>query len=137
MRRKKRGAASTLKKAQEGEDARRRQGEQEVQGPTLESGHEGHFDGVIKSVEDGMCVIAWEERRGVADEGRGPEVPLPFKHRYSGLGAQAQDKPCLSTYEERCSRIRGDRLGRRRLREEVRNLPSGPTRRHSTHGSMR
>ena len=57
---KKRGAASTPKKAKKAKTSLvGAKVNKKFKGYRSESGTE-YFDGVIKSVKDGMCVIAWE-----------------------------------------------------------------------------
>ena len=56
---KKRGAASTPKKAKKAKTLVGAKVNKKFKGYRSASGTE-YFDGVIKSVEDGMCVIAWE-----------------------------------------------------------------------------
>ena len=60
VRRKKRGAASTPKKAKKAKTLVGAKVNKKFKGYRSASGTE-YFDGVIKSVEDGMCVIAWED----------------------------------------------------------------------------
>ena len=57
---KKRGAASTPKKAKKAKTLVGAKVNKKFKGYRSASGTE-YFDGVIKSVEDGMCVIAWED----------------------------------------------------------------------------
>ena len=56
---KKRAAASTPKKAKKAKTLVGAKVNKKFKGYRSASGTE-YFDGVIKSVEDGMCVIAWE-----------------------------------------------------------------------------
>ena len=56
---KKRGTASTPKKAKKAKTLVGAKVNKKFKGYRSASGTE-YFDGVIKSVEDGMCVIAWE-----------------------------------------------------------------------------
>ena len=57
---KKRAAASTPKKAKKAKTLVGAKVNKKFKGYRSASGTE-YFDGVIKSVEDGMCVIAWED----------------------------------------------------------------------------
>ena len=57
---KKRGAASTPKKAKKAKTLVGAKVNKKFKGYRSASGTE-YFDGVVKSVEDGMCVIAWED----------------------------------------------------------------------------
>jgi hypothetical protein len=57
---KKRGAASTPKKAKKAKTLVGAKVTKKFKGYRSASGTE-YFDGVVKSVEDGMCVIAWED----------------------------------------------------------------------------
>jgi hypothetical protein len=56
---KKRAAASTPKKAKKAKTLVGAKVNKKFKGYRSESGTE-YFDGVVKSVEDGSCVIAWE-----------------------------------------------------------------------------
>ena len=60
VRRKKRGAASTPKKAKKAKTLVGAKVNKKFKGYRSASGTE-YFDGVVSSVEDGMCVIAWED----------------------------------------------------------------------------
>ena len=55
-----RGAASTPKKAKKAKTLVGAKVNKKFKGYRSASGTE-YFDGVVKSVEDGMCVIAWED----------------------------------------------------------------------------
>ena len=57
---KKRGAASTPKKAKKAKTLVGAKVNKKFKGYRSASGTE-YFDGVVSSVEDGMCVIAWED----------------------------------------------------------------------------
>ena len=57
---KKRGAAATPKKAKKAKTLVGAKVNKKFKGYRSASGTE-YFDGVVKSVEDGMCVIAWED----------------------------------------------------------------------------